>query len=195
VATEHGALSPWAGALRKEKTVMSSLINRPTFQARLTRVIEGIGKRLQNVPSLVLAGVTYTPTELITFFQSGIDAVNTVTSTKTKWQDAVKAEHDLLKRIHVAELGLKSHLENLYGNASEPLAAFGMKPRKVRSKPTGQATVQAAAKARLTREARHTLGAKKRAQVKGTVEVPAASVSASPAPSPVAAPTGSHSSP
>jgi hypothetical protein len=56
-----------------------------------------------------------------------------------------------------------------YGNAPTSLADYGMTPRKVRTPPSTEQTAQAIAKRQATRVARHTMGAKQKKDVKGTI--------------------------
>jgi hypothetical protein len=163
----------------------SSNQNRPSFQARVAQAITGVGKRLQSVPSVVLAGVSYKPADLIVLFQSALNAASLTTSTKTKWQDAVKAERDVVKSVHAVLIELQNFLRNLYGNAADPLADFGFVPKKSSVKRTGQTIVQATAKSKATKTARHTLGKKQRKAIKGTPVPPIP-------PAPASPPTGSN---
>lgn len=175
---------------------MNNIKNRETLQARLAQAIAGIGKRLQNVPNVVLVGVTYTPAEAIAFFQSVIASSASVTAARAKWLDTVKADRLLKRNALLALLDLQNIARAIFGNATDPLADFGFLPRKTNHKRTGAVIVEAAAKARATRAARHTMGKKQKSDVKGIVEVPAnVAPSASPATPPIPAAGGGTGAP
>jgi hypothetical protein len=57
-------------------------------------------------------------------------------------------------------------IRSKFGNVVTKLGAFGLKPRKVRKVST-RTKLAALAKSRATREARHTMGKRQRAKIKG----------------------------
>src|SRR5260370_15367582 len=96
-----------------------------SVQARDAKIIAGILKRLPNVPSIVLGGVTYTPTSLVALFQSHIDAANAVDSVKGQWKLALEAFRSLTKTIKNAVTGLREFVRQMFNDAPDALADFG----------------------------------------------------------------------
>jgi hypothetical protein len=142
--------------------------NRPTIQARDAKIIAGIQKRLQNVPSIVLDGVSYTPTTLAAFFQSQIDSANAVSTAKSSWLTAVQSDRVLAAKVRSALIAFQTIVRSMFANAPDALADFGFTPRKTATS-TLLTKVVAAEKRQSTREARHTVGAKAKLSIKGDV--------------------------
>ncbi len=142
--------------------------NRPSVKDRDAKIIAGILKHLQNVPAIVLAGVSYTPTTLVALFQSHIDAANAVDTFKGQWKNAVVAFRTLSKTVSNAVSGLRELVRQMFNNAPDALADFGFAPKKApKRKPV--TNVVATQKRRATRVARHTMGPKEKLSVKGSV--------------------------
>jgi hypothetical protein len=168
--------------------------NRATKQAHDAQVIVGIKKDLQNVTSLPLNGDTYTPSSLVAFIQSRIDAANKVATTKAAWTDATKQYDTVDAKATGVVTGLKQYVLNAFGKTSPMLAGFGFTPRKVTIL-TPEQKAQAVAKRAATRAARGTKGPVAKLAVTGeTVKLAALEAAAaknatppvapSPAPSP-----------
>ena len=142
--------------------------SRLSIQTRDAKIIAGIQKRLLNVPSVVLAGVTYTPAALTALFQSHIDAANAVDTVKGQWKNAVVAYRTLSKTVTNAVVGLREIVRQMFNNAPDALADFGFAPKKTTPR-TPVVKVAAAVKNRATRAARNTVGSKKKLAIKGAV--------------------------
>jgi hypothetical protein len=90
----------------------------------------------------------------------------------------VKHHADVLRRDGNAPAArsfvneLKLAVFTVMGSTNPALVNFGLKPKKERQKLTGDQRVRATAKAKATREARHTLGPRAKAQIKGEVPPP-----------------------
>jgi hypothetical protein len=164
----------------------NSPINRSTTHARDLAIIAGIKKRLQGSPPIVLGGVSYTADGLVALFQSQIDAGNATVSAKGQWSQAVQNERAVTKKINGALIGFQEIVRQMFDNAPDALADFGLAPRKV-AKRDPLTNVVAAEKNRATREARHTLGKKAKLDIQGTVTAAsvAAAVAATIGPEPV----------
>jgi len=162
--------------------------NRSLTQAHDGQVILGIKKDLQNVPSLPLAGSTYTMAALAALVQSRIDAANTVVNARAQWVDASATYQTLNTKVTQVVRGLRQYVINVYGPESPLLADFGFTPSK-RTPLTPEQKVARAAKAAATRKARGTLGKKQKAKIKGTVSPTA------PATPPALAPTATPAAP
>jgi len=120
------------------------------------------------VPSLLLGAKAYTPTSLVAFVQSRIDAANAVVTAKANWQAAVKAYQALNTQGDVVVHDLKQYVIAAFGATSSKLADFGFTPKKVTVLTPAQKAA-AAAKRAATRKARGTVGPKAKLAIKGTV--------------------------
>ena len=135
-----------------------------TTQARDAQIVAGIQKHLQTTPSLPLAGATYSPADLVTLLGSRTSQAATVASTHAAWLAAVAAEQALSTKLSPILRGLRQYVLNSFGAESPVIADFGF-TATVRKTPVPATLVAAAAKAKATRAARHTMGTvqKKRA--------------------------------
>jgi hypothetical protein len=152
-------------------------------QSRLRKVLSGMGKHFQNITTLTIAQVDYAAADLEARIQKDIEASDATEQSKAAWQAQVQLERNGSKQVDPLLRGIKQFVLLHWGDskeASSTLEDFGYAPRKPRTvKPNTQVT--AAAKAIATRVARHTVGPKKRLQIKGTVPVPTAHSAAAPA--------------
>jgi hypothetical protein len=154
-------------------------------------LISGIQKHFAS-GSIILNGTSYTGPALVSAVQARLSAVNATIAAKATWQAAVKAEDEELLTSQSFLNALRKSLYTMFTDIND-LADFGLKPHK---KPalTPAERVVAAAKAKATREARHTMGAVQKKAIKGTAAPPATGASSGSSPvtpvasAPVAAP-------
>ncbi len=104
-------------------------ISKQSTQSRDQQILAGIQKDLQNVPSLLLGGTTYTPGSLAAFIQSRIDAVNQVATAKANWLNAVKTYQAINKEAKPVVRDLRNFLLAAFGENSPVLADFGFTKR------------------------------------------------------------------
>jgi hypothetical protein len=157
-------------AITKGGSVMSQT-DRRSVQNRYEAFVSGIAKRLVNVPSLFVAGVTYTPSSLTTLFQSIVDRAAAVATAETQLRDARKALRDVLGTTVMVAVGFRHAMRNMFGEQAEALADFGLAPPRVHT-PTVEQKASSVAKGKATRQARHTMGKKQKAEIKGSVSTP-----------------------
>ena len=115
-------------------------------------------------------------------FQTVPAIIQTLTTFAGDWTAAddsgLKHHADVLRRDGNAPAArsfvneLKLAIFTLMGSTNPDLVKFGLKPKKERRKLTGEERVRVTAKAKATREARHTLGPRAKAQIKGEVPPP-----------------------
>jgi hypothetical protein len=164
-------------------------LNTDATQAHDAQVIVGIQKHLLTVPTLPLAGSTYTPADLVKLVQSRIDSAGVVAAAGANRHATVVAHDALGTKLTPILRGLRQYVLNVFGETSPVLADFGFTAPKTATR-TPQEKAAAAAKALATRKARGTMGKKQKKGVKGTVPAtaPVTLPTASPpaAPSPVA---------
>jgi hypothetical protein len=171
--------------LSERKEMIMANVNRTNTQAHDAQVIAGIGKHLQTVSSLPLLGSTYTPAALVKLVQSRIDSANGSIATKATWHSTVVEDKALNAKLTPVIRALRQYVINVFGEASPVLADFGFTASK-RATRTPEEKAAAAAKAKATRAARHTMGKKQKKDVKGTVPTTAPATSPSPAAPPTA---------
>lgn len=155
--------------------------------AMLQKLSEGLKKHQQTLSSLVIEGKAFTTPELIAAVQARLDSANAVLSTRATWQNTVKTDRDEQAKTKGFVSGLRQALLVAFAGSIDTLADFGLVGRKPRVI-SPEKKLAAAQKAKATRAARHTLGKKQKAAIKGTAPqaAPATSPStASPTPAPV----------
>jgi hypothetical protein len=147
---------------------MSKAITKANLQTRLGDLVAGTQKHFPN-GSLTFGGATYTPAALIQLFQSLDDATTGTDVAKATWQDALKMQSDAQAKVGPVVKAYRSYLVALFGNAVGTLADFGLTPRKAPAPQTAEKKASAVAKRNATRAARHTMGSKQKAGIKGTI--------------------------
>jgi hypothetical protein len=173
--------------------------NRTAQSVADQKLIDGLNKHAATITALVIAGASHTTSEIVARVQERVDAANTVNTTRATWRNAVKAETDGRTASRTFISGLKQALLVAFAGQINALADFGLTARKLRVLTPEQKTA-AAAKAKATRAARHTMGKVQKSKITGAspagVPVPPApgphpipaGASPAPAPAPVAAP-------
>jgi hypothetical protein len=144
-------------------------------------LIDGFNKHGALIPTMLIAGATRTPQEIVATLQSRIDASKESLSTRATWQTAIRAEQSLRDSTRTYISGVKQALLVSFAGQLDTLADFGLTARAVHVA-TPEESLAAAAKGRATRAARHTMGSRQRAAIKGTVAAgaPTAGAPASP---------------
>ncbi len=149
-------------------------------------LLDGINKHSAAMPTVIVSGAAVPLKDITDTLQARIQAARNVAPAKATWQVAVQADRDQRANSKTLVTVLKQALVLHFNGQVETLADFGLTGRK----PTvvsPETRVAAAAKAKATRAARHTMGKKQKAKIKGTV--PAAAPEVPPpatAPAPVA---------
>jgi hypothetical protein len=143
--------------------------------AALQKLSEGLTQHASTVPPIVIAGVTYKPSDVTAKLQTAIAQAKAVLTTEAAWHNAVQTEDAAWKQLKPFLLAVQQILRNAYDGQLDTLADFGVTPRK---KPVvSPATRTAAAlKAKATRAARGTKGSVQRASIKTDVKVAPAAV-------------------
>jgi sulfite reductase beta subunit-like hemoprotein len=138
----------------------------------------------------MVGGVSVTTKDIATTLQARIVTAKAATSARATWQAAVQADRDERAKTKTLVSVVKQTLLASFAGQVETLANFGLTPRKPRVV-SPESRVAAAAKAKATRAARHTLGKKQKAGIKGTVAPTAPAIptpATTPGPTPPAAP-------
>jgi hypothetical protein len=164
-----------------------SKTNKDTQNAADQSFIGGLQKHQAEVASLMVGGVSIPTTSLITTLQSRIAARTQSATSQKAWQDDVQAEQATLAKSKAEVSGARQAIKVMFAGQIEALGDFGIKPPKPRTPLTTAQKAAAAAKAKATRAARHTMGSKQKAAITGTTPAPVETPSAEPGTAPAAA--------
>jgi hypothetical protein len=160
-------------------------VNRSQQQAGDQSLIDGLQKHASTLSSLTFGGTSNPTAAIIAVLQARIASANTVLPARATWQATVQADRDELAKTQAFVSGLRQALQLAYAGSIDTLADFGLKPRRHPAPRTPEQKAAAVAKAKATRAARHTMGSKQKAKVKGTV-APTAPATPPTAPAPTA---------
>ncbi len=145
-----------------------------------------------------LSDGSYTRDQLVARFQSYVASVEQTKSSYQVWRSYVADEHALELQVRPLRAGVRGIVQARFGKQGTQVLQFGFTPVKVAVR-TAESKALAAKKAAATRQARGTVGKKKKATITGATAAAAAPVTpaapsaaptpqgASPAPSPVPA--------
>ena len=155
----------------KGEVIMATknVLNRTERQDADQKLIDGLNTHASTLPSLTIGGTSYTTAAVVAVLQARIAAANAVIPARASWQGTVQADRDERTKTKTFVSGLRQALLVAFAGSIETLADFGLKPRKARTPRTPEQKAAATAKAKATRAARHTMGSKQKAKVKGTV--------------------------
>jgi hypothetical protein len=154
----------------------TKIANRNTQQASEQKLIVGLQKHEQTMPSLTIGGTLYKTPDVVSVLQALINSAQTVISSKATWQANIVMDDNVRAKNKAVLSGLRQSLLVAFGNSVDVLADFGMTPRKVPAARTPEEKAAVTAKAAATRAARHTMGKKQKAQIKGSAAPPAPGV-------------------
>jgi hypothetical protein len=161
-------------------TPKNNRIDQTTAEQTL---IDGFHKHAAAIPSMMIAGSVRTATDIVATAQSRVDSAKVVLSTRATWQAAIQTDRARREATKRYLSGVKQGLLVAFAGQLDTLADFGLTER-VQHVATPDEKIAAAAKAKATRAARHTMGSRQRAAIKGTVAatVPVGVESAEPTP-------------
>jgi hypothetical protein len=134
-------------------------------------LIAGIQEHL-GAQSFLIAGSITPAAQVASVLQGRVDAENLVVSTQAAWHAAVKAAEQLLASTAPYVQGIEQTIRVMYAASPALLADFALTPRKTPAPRTAAQKVIAAAKAKATRAARHTMGSVQKAGVTGSLTGP-----------------------
>jgi hypothetical protein len=153
---------------------MSTLKSNSVIVALITARIAAIVKYLTSEKAPIpVNGALMTPSALVKLYQKSLKARGDVAAGLAAHKGALKARDEAEAERLAADETLKAWVLGRFGAGSAEAGEFGFAPRKV-------ATVSAAARARAveqnraTREARGTVGKKKKLAIKGVLPTPTA---------------------
>jgi hypothetical protein len=163
---------------------MSTYTTKTSQTSQLQQILSGLNQYFPSA-TITLGGTGYTLTGLTQLIQPALDAITASAQAKAAYSTQVQVERNAVAKISPILRLLKNFVVAYFGDArdaSSKLGAFGYSPRKS-SKKTLVTKVEAMDKTLATREARHTLGKKQKAKIKGAAAPEIAPAAAS-APNP-----------
>jgi len=116
---------------------------------------------------LAIDGTNVTPTALSQQVQTALTVYKAVRPARVTWQQAIAARKAQAPSDKKLVAGIKQAVFALLGGDNPALASFGFKPQKPKRKLTAEEQALAVAQGRETRAARHTLGARQKADIQG----------------------------
>ncbi len=167
---------------------MSTKENQAAVIARLGKRITALKQYGQNVTQIPINGQPYAPLDLEGIYQKGIDDRTQTQAKRAEVHNLVTEtrQDDAVRRV--IDAGLRSWVVGTFGTNSQAMVDFGFPPPRAR-KTKAETKAQAVQKGQATRKARHTMGKKQKAIIKGSVpEAPTP-----PEPQPTGDPTGGPS--
>ena len=177
--------------------------NRSQLQAADEKLRLGLIKHAPTLVSFVVAGATVKTDEVVTVLQSRENTAKAAESARATWRAAVAEDRNERAQSGPMISGVKQTLHVMFAGSPDTLADFGLTPHKPRVV-SPDVKVAAAAKAKATREARHTQGKVQKAKVKGaldgvklvvTAQPPATATATAPAPAAAPSPAPAPASP
>jgi hypothetical protein len=124
--------------------------------------LKGVSSAIPDGTSLLVAGQGMTKDALKTQLQAGLDLYEAVEARKRDLKTARQTLAQGLPAERKQVKDLKDALVAFFGRGSPVLAQFGIKEPGSRRPLTAQQLAMRAAKAMLTREARHTMGSRQK---------------------------------
>jgi len=156
--------------------------------ARDQGLISGFPKRLATAQILV-DGTTYTATSAVALLQTRVTAAAQLASAKAGYLAAAKAADAVENATAATVSGLVEAVYVAFGDDPAALSDFNLPVRK-KGVMTPAQRLEASAKAKATRVARHTMGPKQKLAITGT----AAPAAAAPATGAIVPPVGGTAS-
>jgi hypothetical protein len=154
------------------------------------KVAAATRKFLGGITSLPVGSQVLTPEQIAQVFDARVtsgEAVQTAAAARTA---AVKANRDKRSQTAPFVAAFRRVVQGMFSESPDTLAQFGLAPPKTAEKSVA-VKADAIAKNKATRAARHTMGSKQKAKVKGDVPPTTSEPEPEPAPAPVPTPAAS----
>ena len=155
--------------------------NKASALASVRSLIAGTQKHSPD-GSLTFGNATYTPASLVQKLQTLVDAMTAHEAEQAKAKDVIAALREASTTVRPIIQAYRRFLIATYGNATEVLADYGLKPPKARAPRTSAQKAVTASKVEATRKARGTTSKKQKATIHGVVPATTVTPAAPPAP-------------
>ncbi len=162
----RGLLAPMEvkGAERPGKEVTMTMTK---FKQKVKQARDGIAAVVPATTSIPVNGKTYSVQEVLKTLGDLYAVLDAVDQLRQQLQPARSAERAALPKGHVFYVELGQALKGLLGKANPLLTELGYAPAKQQPPRTAEQKAAAAAKRKLTREARGTMGKKQKLSIVG----------------------------
>ncbi|MBV9945446.1 MAG: hypothetical protein JOZ69_01195 [Myxococcales bacterium] len=147
---------------------MATTRGKSSEVALAAQLIAGTNKHFQGTTSVVVQGSAITPSAIVERLQTLVGLRNDVDTAQATAKAKVAAEKANSPPLRAFVSAYVAYLRASFGGKPDVLADFGI-TQKARKPQTAEAKTAAAAKRKATRAARHTMGTKQKAKVKGSV--------------------------
>jgi hypothetical protein len=144
------------------------------------RLIDGFIKHSSTISGIMIFGAVQSTQTITGTLQTRIDAAEKALSTKATWKTALDSERSVRVSTAAFVAAIRQGVLLAFAGQTDVLADFGLTAR-AKHVATPEELVARTAKAKATRVARHTLGPKQKAAIKGTVTPTAPAPGAPPA--------------
>jgi hypothetical protein len=142
-------------------------INHSNERNHLSKMVDAIKKHLGNLKTITLDGTSYPPAQLVKMLQRRIEAIDELVAAHAKLREAAATNREGRRELTLVVAALRHAVTVKFGaSAVATLAEFGFAPRRV-STTDVETKAKAVVKLRLTREARHTMGKRQKAKIRG----------------------------
>jgi hypothetical protein len=161
------------------------MTNSNSIAAACNQRIEGLKKHVTAKTEILINGESSSLAQTIAIYQGSLDARSALKAARNQAEVALQEWNAAEATRSSMDAGLKQWVFAKFGPSSQEAKDMGFTPRKVGKKSVATkngAVEQSAA----TREARHTMGKKQKARIKGTVVVPTAPAAPATSEAPVA---------
>jgi hypothetical protein len=146
--------------------------NKLSLVSTCTALVQGVNTLTDT--TFTLDGQTVSKAAVLAPLNACIAAITATTTAHSNWTASVQAERTAVAAAVAMIAVLKPYLKVRLGKSNPVLKSeFGVAPAKAAKKPVAVKSA-AIAKAKATRAARHTMGTKQRAGIKGAVATPPA---------------------
>jgi hypothetical protein len=145
------------------------------------QAIAGVQKHFASTPTIVLDGTPATPTNVIATLQGANDAIDRAAAAEKAFHDAVSAKNAAVAKGSALVGALKNLVKSQIGSSHGVLGDFGFST-PTRQTPDEATKAAAVVKRAATRAARHTMGKRQKAPIKGVVQATPATPPTAPKP-------------
>jgi hypothetical protein len=148
--------------------MVTKVKGKGTVVALAEKLIAGTSKHLANMPQIMFAGSSFTPSQITARLQELVNLRSDVDAAKASTQAKLAVERANMPALRIFMDAFVAFVKAVHGTEPDVLADFGLHP-KARTPLTVEAKTAAVAKRNATRAARHTTGPKQKKSVKGAV--------------------------
>lgn len=152
---------------------MSIKPNNATVVDACTKRLNALKEYGGNKGTIPMNGEDRKVTDVIAIYQGCLDSRAALAKSRTQVKTALATKASAEQARVDADKALSAWVTTRFGAGSQEALDFGFAPRKAATR-TVESKAKAAAQAKATRDARHTMGKKQTRSIKGTVIVPTA---------------------